>query len=75
MEQGFEVVEDRDGVGKGVPDRSRSRQELGQCGHVMSQSVIVFRSLKARARYFWFVTKVSKCGANSVCLTMESGAI
>lgn len=41
MEQGFEVVEDRDGVGKGLPDRSRSRQELGQCGHVMGQSVIV----------------------------------
>jgi hypothetical protein len=42
MEQDFEVIEDRDGVGKGLPERSRSRQELGRYDHVMSQSVMVF---------------------------------
>jgi hypothetical protein len=27
MEQGFKVVEDGDGVGKGLPERRRSRQD------------------------------------------------
>jgi hypothetical protein len=62
MEQNFEVIEDRDGVGKGLPERSRSRQELGRYDHVMSQSVMVFFLFSHRRQerdMFGFVIKLA----------------
>ena len=50
MEQGFMVVEDRDGVGKGLPERCRSRQGLGRYGHVTSRSVIVLGFFQRRSK-------------------------